>query len=144
LGKELRGTHAAAGISAEFRVSVEGTPRDLDPILRDDIYRIAREAVSNAFRHAKASKIEADILYDEKLFQLRIRDDGNGMDSTLRYTGRPGHWGLAGMRERAQEIGGELDVWSEIGAGAEVELRIPGSIAYGRPRSDGGFPLFRS
>jgi signal transduction histidine kinase len=103
----------------------------LHPILRDDIYRIAREALQNAFRHAHANKIEAEIAYGVRVLRLRIRDDGRGIDSKLLDTGRDGHWGLPGMRERAQEIGAQLDIWSQTGAGTEVELRVPGSIAYG-------------
>ena len=125
LGEELAGARRSG--SATFRVSIEGRPRDLHPILRDDIYRIAREALRNAFRHAQASKIEAEITYGERLLRLRIRDDGKGIDPKLLDAGRDGHWGLPGMRERAQQIGAQLDMWSEVGAGTEVELRIPGS-----------------
>jgi signal transduction histidine kinase len=129
LGEELADTHH--GEAPTFRVSIEGAPRDLHPILRDDIYRIAREALRNAFSHAQASKIEAEITYGARLLRLRIRDDGKGVDSKLLDAGREGHWGLPGMRERAQQIGAQLDVWSEVGAGTEIELRLPGSIAYG-------------
>ena len=114
-----------------LRVSVEGKPRELHPILRDDVYRIAREALQNAFRHAQATKIEAEITYGKRLLRLRIRDDGKGIDPDLLEGGRDGHWGLPGMRERAEQIGARLDIWSEVGAGTEVELRIPGSVAYG-------------
>jgi signal transduction histidine kinase len=131
LGEELGGAVDGESGSATLRVSVEGTPRELHPILRDDIYRIAREALRNAFLHAQASKIEAEITYGERLLRLRIRDDGKGIDAQLLDAGRDGHWGLAGMRERAQQIGAQLEIWSEAGAGTEVELRIPGSVAYG-------------
>jgi signal transduction histidine kinase len=117
--------------SPTFLVSIEGTPRNLHPILRDDIYRIAREALRNAFRHAQARKIEAEITYGERLLRLRIRDDGKGIDPKLLDAGRDGHWGLPGMRERAQQIGAQFEMWSELGAGTEMELRIPGSVAYG-------------
>ncbi len=127
LGEEL----TAGRGSATFLVSIEGTPRDLHPILRDDIYRIAREALRNAFHHAQASKIEAEIAYGERLLRLRIRDNGKGIDPKLLKAGRDGHWGLPGMRERAQQIGAQLEMWSEVGAGTEVELSIPGSVAYG-------------
>jgi signal transduction histidine kinase len=109
----------------------------LHPILRDDIYRIAREALRNAFHHAQARKIEAEITYGERLLRLRIRDDGKGIDPKLLEAGRDGHWGLQGMRERAQQIGGQLEMWSEVGAGTELELRIPGSVAYGTEGSGG-------
>jgi signal transduction histidine kinase len=143
LGKELGGARNGESGSATFRVSIEGTPRDLHPILRDDIYRIAREALRNAFRHAQARKIEADITYGERLLRLRIRDDGKGIDPKLLDAGRDGHWGLAGMRERAQQIGAQLEMWSEGGVGTEVELRIPGSVAYTTPPGRGVFRLFR-
>ena len=114
-----------------FHVVVEDPPRDLHPILRDEIYAIAREAVRNAFRHAQARNIEAEIKYGGSLLQLRIRDDGNGIDPRVVAEGRAGHFGVPGMRERANRIGGKLDVWSATGAGTEIELSIPGSIAYG-------------
>jgi len=131
LGEEFGGARDGKSGSPKLRVSVDGTPRELHPILRDDIYRIAREALQNAFRHAQANKIEADITYGERLLWLRIRDDGKGIDPKLLDAGRDGHWGLPGMRERAEQIGARLDIWSEVGAGTEVELRIPGSVAYG-------------
>ncbi|HEY0548194.1 MAG TPA: sensor histidine kinase [Verrucomicrobiae bacterium] len=131
LGEELGCAQAAGGTSPTLRVSVEGTPRELHPILRDDIYRIAREALLNARRHAQAKKIEADITYAERLLRLRIRDDGKGIDPKLLDAGRDGHWGLPGMRERAEQIGARLDIWSELGAGTEVDLSVPGTIAYG-------------
>ncbi len=119
--------------AAAIRVLVEGKQRDLDPILRDEIYRIAREALWNAFRHAQAHKIEAEITYGDSQFLLRVRDDGSGIDRNVLERGsRAGHWGLPGMRERAEGFGGRLEVWSESGAGTEVELTIPAHIAYGK------------
>jgi signal transduction histidine kinase len=124
-------------------VEVEGAPQDLHPILRDEIYRIAGEGLRNAFRHARARRVEVEIRYDERQLQVRIRDNGSGIDpSVLNHEGRPGHWGLTGMRERAKRIGGEMDVWSELGAGTEVELRIPASIAY-QTYAGRRFRLFR-
>jgi ligand-binding sensor domain-containing protein/signal transduction histidine kinase len=133
LGNEMSREMASqdsASNSARFHVVVEGPPRDLHPILRDDVYGIAREAVRNAFRHAQARNIEADITYNGSLFRLRIRDDGNGIDPGIVAEGRTGHYSVQGMRERARRIGGKLDVWTGTGAGTEIELSIPGSIAY--------------
>ena len=127
LGDEL-----ASADSARFHLAIDGSPRDLHPILRDEIYRIAREAVRNAFSHARAREIEAEITYGARLLRLRIRDDGRGMDPGIVEEGRDGHYGLAGMRERAKHIGGELKIWTGTGAGTEIELCIPGSIAYGK------------
>jgi len=117
--------------SASFKVLVEGESRELRPLLRDEVYRIAAESLRNAFRHANASRIEVEIRYGDKQFRLRIRDDGKGIDpSFLSGGGREGHYGLRGMRERAQLVGGKLAVWSELNGGTEVELTIPARNAY--------------
>jgi signal transduction histidine kinase len=143
LGEELGVAHNGERGSTAFHVSIEGRPRELHPILRDDIYRIAREALRNAFHHAQARKIEVEITYGDRLLRLRVRDDGKGVDQKLLDAGRDGHWGLPGMRERAQQIGAQLDIWSEVGAGTEVELRVPGPIAYAASPDRSGFRLFR-
>ena len=131
------------GGSATFRVLVEGAPRAVRPILQDEIYRIARESLRNAFRHAQARNIETEITYGESL-RLRFRDDGKGLDpSVVERGGRSGHWGLPGIRERATQIGAQLQVWSELGAGTEVELNIPGSVAYEGSTTRAGLQLFR-
>jgi signal transduction histidine kinase/ligand-binding sensor domain-containing protein len=139
LGQELASGETNAN-AAEFHVEVEGTPRELHPILRDEVYRIAGEALRNAFKHAQAKQIEVEIHYDERQLRLRVRDDGKGIDAKhLKEEGRAGHYGLRGMRERAKLMGGRLAVWSEIDSGTEVELKIPASRAYetapGRRRS---------
>jgi signal transduction histidine kinase/sugar lactone lactonase YvrE len=134
---------AGDGNPVTFRVLVEGAPRAVRPILHDEIYRIARECLRNAFRHAQARHIETEIMYGESL-RLRFRDDGKGIDSTvLKRGGRSGHWGLAGIRERAKQIGAQLEVWSQPGTGTEIELSIPGSIAYEALPTRAGFRLFR-
>lgn len=121
---------------AAFAVQVEGTPRNLHPILRDEVYRIAGETMRNAFQHAEAQKIEVEIRYDDRQFRMRVRDDGKGIDpKVLIHAGQPGHYGLPGMRERAKLAGGRLDVWSKLHSGTEVELNIPAAIAYA-PTSD--------
>jgi signal transduction histidine kinase len=133
LGAEMShemAVHASVPSAARFHVVVEGPPHDLHPILRDEVYAIAREAVRNAFRHAQAHDIEVEIRYNAGLFRLRVRDDGMGIDPAIAAEGRTGHYGVPGMRERAKRIGGKLDVWTKPGAGTEVELSISGSIAY--------------
>jgi hypothetical protein len=133
LGTELAGSESNPN-AAEFHVEVEGTPRDLHPILRDEVYRIAGEALRNAFRHAQAQRIEVEVRYDERQLRLRVRDDGKGIDpKLLNEDERPGHYGLRGMRERAKLMGGKLAVWSELDSGTEVELSIPASRAYETP-----------
>ena len=117
--------------SPEFCVSVEGEARDLPPLVRDEVYRIASEALRNAFRHAVARRIEVEIHYDNQEFRLRVRDDGKGIDpKVLEAGGRAGHHGMPGMHERAKLAGGKLTVWSEPGSGAKIELTIPASVAY--------------
>jgi signal transduction histidine kinase len=145
LGEELAGhdtTGAASRNSPVFLVDVEGTPQDLHPIPQDEIYRIAREALRNAFRHARARRIEVEIRYGVRELRVRIRDDGSGIAPSALRDGPAGHWGLTGMRERAGRIGGQMDLWSELGAGTEVELRVPASIAY-QTYAGGRFRLFR-
>ena len=101
VGEELAANPANNG-SAAFRVTVEGESRELHPILRDDIYRIAAEALRNAFRHSAARQVEVEIRYDHQQFRMRVRDDGKGIDQAiLSGHGREGHFGLPGMRERA-------------------------------------------
>jgi signal transduction histidine kinase/ligand-binding sensor domain-containing protein len=130
VGDELS-ADAASQNRVEFHVEVEGTPRNLRPILRDEVYRIAAEALRNAFKHAQARQIEVEIHYDERQLRLRIRDDGKGIDpQVLGGDGRAGHFGLHGMRERGRLVGGKLAVWSELDSGTEVELSVPAANAY--------------
>jgi len=74
---------------------------------------------------------------------LRIRDDGEGIAPAILEDGRPGHYGLPGMRERAAEIGAKLDIWSGIGTGTEIDLSVPGSIAYGKRSGRSRLRVFR-
>jgi signal transduction histidine kinase len=145
LGDELV-TGASTGRPPAFHVAVEGQSRDLHPIVRDEIYKIAAEALRNAFRHAGAGQVEVEIRYDGEQFRLRVRDNGKGIDPAVvarQETG--GHFGLRGMPERAALIGGKLAVWSEAGTGTEVELRVPARIVYATsPRRSWWSRLFAS
>jgi signal transduction histidine kinase len=114
----------------DYRIIVEGTPRQLHPLIRDEAYRIGREALVNAFHHAQASKIEVELDYANKHLRILVRDNGSGIDAAVLQEGRDGHWGLAGMRERAESIGARLKVRSRAQAGTEVELFIPGKVAF--------------
>jgi signal transduction histidine kinase/ligand-binding sensor domain-containing protein len=132
LGEELA-AQSENGSAPCVRVLVEGKQRELNPVLRDEIYGIAREALRNAFRHAKAKKIEAEVTYGDSEFLLQVRDDGIGISPEVADQGaRAGHWGLPGMRERAKSFGGKLEVWSEHGAGTEIELKVPAAVIYGK------------
>lgn len=124
------------GDSPDFRVHVEGAPRKLAPVPRDEVYRIASEALRNAFRHSAAKRIEVDIQYEKQHLRLRVRDNGKGITSTvLGDRGRAGHHGLPGMHERARLIGAELVIWSELDSGTEIELRVPAAVAYSKSAS---------
>jgi ligand-binding sensor domain-containing protein/signal transduction histidine kinase len=120
------------GVTEEvaFRVIGEGRPQPLHPMIRDEVYRIGREALINAFRHSAAAHIEVGVERASHRLRVRVRDDGKGMDAEVLRAGRDGHWGLSGMRERSEGIGGRLRVWSRPGAGTEVELSVPGHVAF--------------
>jgi len=129
-GKELL-SQSTSESPPEFRVQVEGTPKTLNPVVRDEAFRLAAEALRNAIRHADARHIEIEVRYDDKHLRLRIRDDGKGISQTvLDHEYAPGHWGLRGMRERARLVGAKLEVWSQLNSGTEVELIIPAANAY--------------
>lgn len=129
-GEQLAGRHGAA-----FRVSTEGARRELHPIVREECFLIAREALANAFQHAEAKTVEVEVVYSDTALQVRIRDDGHGIGvAVLQAGGRPGHYGLIGMRERAKKLGAQLDFWSRTGAGTEIDLKVPAGVAYKHSR----------
>ncbi len=125
------------GSPVAFRVVVDGDPKPLHPLLRDEIYGIGREALINAFRHARARRIEIELNYSPRNLSIRVRDDGCGIDPQILRSGRDGHWGLSGIRERAERIGARLHVFSSASAGTEIELSVPGHIAFQAPSERG-------
>src|SRR5215813_6951464 len=127
--RELAGTNGSEHLPV-FNLIEERDRRALSPTASDDICRIALEVMRNAIQHACAHRIETEIRYGHSMFRLRIRDDGQGIEPrVLKEGGRAGHWGLRGARERAERIGAHLDFWSESGAGTEVQLTVPDSVA---------------
>lgn len=114
----------------DFRVIVLGSVRKLHPVIRDDVYHIGREALVNAFRHSQASRIELELEYAARRFRMVVRDNGRGIDPRMLQSGREGHWGLPGMRERAERVGARLKIWSRAEGGTELELSVPSHIAY--------------
>jgi signal transduction histidine kinase/ligand-binding sensor domain-containing protein len=128
--QELADSQHADSKAPEFDMIVEGERKSLPAVLQDEVYRIAREILRNAFQHANADRIEVEIRYYNHALRLRIRDNGKGIDpKILKEGGCSGHWGLRGVRERAQQIGAQLDFWSEVGAGTEVQLKVPAAAA---------------
>jgi signal transduction histidine kinase/ligand-binding sensor domain-containing protein len=121
----------------DFRVIVEGKPVALHPVIREEVYRIAREAVINAFRHSQASKIEVNIKYAVRSLRIVVRDDGCGVDPQVLRSGREGHWGLSNMRERAEKIGARFGVRTRSSAGTEVALSVPSKVAFETVSSQG-------
>jgi PAS domain S-box-containing protein len=109
----------------DFQVIQAGQQKQFPPGIQHEIYRIGREALVNAFSHSGAKRVELELEYSDNKLHMRIRDDGRGMDPQVLEKGRDGHWGLAGMRERATRIGGLLKILSSATAGTEIQLSIP-------------------
>lgn len=132
------GPDVVAGSGITYTTTIGGEVLPLHPVVRDEAYWIAHEAVVNAVRHAGARSIEAEVAFSRSGLTVRVRDDGTGIEEGIADRGRAEHYGLRGMRERAQRIGGHLKVWSRPGVGTEVELHAPASTAFAvasaRPR----------
>jgi signal transduction histidine kinase len=128
--------HALSGLRNEFtpnagvqfRVFVTGQPKTLQPAILEQIYLIGREALVNALRHSEATSIEAEVEYLHRRLRVVVRDNGCGIDPQAVRSGRKAHWGLLGMRERAEGVGAQLRIWSRPGAGTEVEISVPGHV----------------
>jgi signal transduction histidine kinase len=130
LGQDLAGVPNDLGLPSTvgFRVVVEGEQRELKAGLRDELYRIGREAIFNAYRHSRAKRIEAEVEYRAAQLRIAVRDNGCGIDPQLLE--RNGHWGLRGMRERAERMGARLRILSKVALGTEIELCVPGRVAF--------------
>jgi len=126
----------------EFRLIVEGRQKPLNPLLRDEIDRIGREALTNAFRHARANHVQIELQHGSRDFRLRVYDDGCGVDPRMLQAGQDGQRGLSGMRERANRMGARFRFFSSPAAGTEVYLSVPGRIAY-QDRPARGLSRFR-
>jgi signal transduction histidine kinase len=122
------------GEQIDYGVKVEGDPQALHPVIRDEVYAIGREAVVNAFRHSGAAEIRVELHYSASQLRVLVCDDGCGIDQQVLEGGRAGHWGLSGMRERAQRIGATLKFVRRNPSGTKVELSVPGNIAFVPPR----------
>ncbi len=124
----LRQAHGELAVD----VHVDGERRPLLAPVADEIAEIAREALRNAFAHAHAARIRVTLVYARRTLSLCVADDGRGLPEPVRRDGtRSGHWGLVGMRERAERIGARLDIASGPRQGTTVTLTVPGAHAYG-------------
>jgi signal transduction histidine kinase len=121
--------------STRFDLRVVGVPKQVDTMAFEEILLVGREAISNAMAHAAATRVEVELTYGARDLTLRVTDDGKGMDAKTLEAGREGHWGLQGMRERAQSLGASLELWSRSAEGTDIQLVVPGAIAYPGTRS---------
>lgn len=127
-GADLRGEQAV-----DLRIVVEGKRQPLRPLIRDKIYWICRESLANAFLHARATRIEVALEYDAKHLRIHVRDNGCGIHHDLLESALDGHLGVQSMRERAERIGAALRLWSRPDGGTEMELVVPGDVAFQLP-----------
>jgi signal transduction histidine kinase len=128
----LPGDLASEGVG-DYTVTLVGESRRLHPIIRDEVYRVGREAVVNAFRHARARAVAVEVEYSPRGLRLGVRDDGCGIDAGVLASAREGDGGLPGMRKRAAGIGARLRIRSGAGKGTLVELSVPGNMAFQGP-----------
>ena len=113
-------------------LSVTGSPRELHPVVRDEVYRIGYEAIRNACSHSAGSRLEVQLTYAHDLI-VRVADNGVGMDPSMAPAGKAGHFGLQGMRERAARIGAKLDIISSADSGTEMIVTVPGRLIFRTP-----------
>ena len=132
LGQAFAAVPTELGLDAAvgFRVTVDGRPNELRPVVRDEVYRIGREAIVNAYRHSRAKNIEMLIEFRPDQLRIAVRDDGCGIDPRQLKGGQNECWSLQGMRERASQIGGRVRVFTRIELGTEVEVCVHGQLAY--------------
>ncbi|SEB39574.1 sensor histidine kinase [Terriglobus roseus] len=124
------GTLLALSGTATFAWSTRGHKLPLHPLILDEAFCVGREALQNAYQHAGATRISILLEYSPEQLKLTVSDNGKGLGVAAEEASRPGHWGIAGMRERATRIGGQLSIRSDLGRGTDVSLCVPGSIAY--------------
>jgi len=118
----------------EAALSVVGEPRDMHPIVRDEIYRIGYEAIRNAYLHSQATRLEVELRYEQDL-TVRVRDNGVGVEPAIASQGKEGHFGLRGMRERAARIGAQLTIATSPASGTDITLVVPGRIVFRKTRT---------
>jgi signal transduction histidine kinase len=123
-------------------VIIEGSERLLNATRGNDVLQIGRQAITNALQHAQARKINVLLSYGEQQLQVRVQDNGRGISEETVSLARPGHYGMAGMKERAERLGGNISIRSRVGEGTEVNLCVPGHLLYqdSLPRSASRLP----
>jgi signal transduction histidine kinase len=127
---EQTGVELTADQNMRFKILIEGRPRDLTSQAYWEVLSIAKEAMFNAYQHSNGTLLEAEIAYLSSALRVRLRDNGVGILEEVLQAGRPNHWGISGMRERADKISAKLSIWSREGEGCEIELLVPACVAY--------------
>jgi signal transduction histidine kinase len=111
-------------------VIVEGRERPLDAVSGHEVLQVGRQAITNALQHAHARKIHVLLSYGERHLEIRVQDNGRGINEETLNLERPGHYGIAGMKERAERLGGTISIRSRVGQGTEVNLSVPAHHLY--------------
>jgi signal transduction histidine kinase len=128
---EAAATEFAKQYPARFTLVVTGKERALNSLIAEELYKLGGEALFNSFSHASATSIEAEIIFGANELGLNVRDDGRGVSQDiLQHGGVDKHYGLLGMKERAEQIGARFSIFSRAGAGTEIEVRVPSKVAY--------------
>jgi signal transduction histidine kinase len=123
------GAELNAHEAIDFCVDITGAPIEVRPEVFEELFCIGREAITNAFRHSHANKINVSVEYSPLYLRMICQDNGRGMDLSR---SRPGHWGLVGMKERASKINAELQIDVPQQGGVRIQATVPGNTAYGR------------
>jgi signal transduction histidine kinase len=132
-GLRRAGEESAVASPLRFRLTVKGAIKEMHPIVRDEVYRIGYEAIRNAFHHSGGTEVQVVLTYGHSL-ELVVGDDGKGIDPDIAAKGKPGHFGLTGMQERAVRIGAKMTICSSSNAGTKLELIVPGQVVFSRIR----------
>ncbi len=123
LQEAVAGMTPAAG--TQIKVHVIGQTYPLAAPMENHLFRVALESVTNALKHARATRIEVNLEFGEQALTLRVMDDGRGFDTEKAPPPSSGHFGLFGMKERAEKVGGKLTIASEGGKGSLICLVVP-------------------
>lgn len=144
LGSALRSIVEEYGHSSAMQVflSIDGLQREMNPVIRDEVFWIAYEAIRNASNHSQASRVDVELSIAEGM-TLLVQDNGRGIPDETLGSGKPGRFGLKGMRERAAKIGGQLTITSSPGSGTEIRLTIPGRAIFATAKTVRGRPPSR-
>ena len=125
------------------QIQTVGARVSLEPLVQNEVERIAREAVANAVQHSGADTIRIDIVYQPAHFFVSVSDNGRGFERERQSPAQHGHWGIPGMRERAASMGGQLRILPHTPRGTVVELSLLGAVAYVQSRREPRIPAWR-